>query len=96
MNGGYGGKTLPTLKICHFARQKRQYNVFLQGKLLDLLYTEYWIISIQCFLGGGLIEIGGLVNIFAQKGAYWREGAQLRGVNRDFTVKATFFLGVLS
>ena len=23
------------LKICHFAGQKRQYNVFLQGKLLD-------------------------------------------------------------
>jgi len=26
----------PTLKICHFAEQKRQYNVFLQDNVLDL------------------------------------------------------------
>ena len=26
---------LPTLKICHFPGQRQQYNVFLQGNLLD-------------------------------------------------------------
>ena len=34
--------------------------------------------SIQCFLGGGLIEIGGLVNIFAQKGGLLERGCSIK------------------
>ena len=32
---GYGDDTPPTLKNFHFAGQKQQYSVFLQGNLLD-------------------------------------------------------------
>ena len=41
-----GGVTPPTLKIYHFARQKRQYSVFLQGNVLDPSQLSEHILTI--------------------------------------------------
>ena len=46
LKGGMGASHPPNLKICHFAGQKQQYNVVLQGNLLDPGQTTEHIFTI--------------------------------------------------